>query len=243
MTPETTDFDLGARYISGRLQAQSTLWKINYQNRIVTAFDPETNTAIERNVGKVNSWGFDGSVGYRPMRELNLIGMLSYTNAKLKDDLLLGTRSYNSASPPTGVVTPLSLDTAARFPTTGTATVDVCADAGKFVVETPKWQFGGRVEHDFRPFSVGIQGKHVGTRFATDVNDVKVKGYNVVDLDARVGLDAIVPVTGLRCSSTCSTCSTSITSATCRPDPPSAQPELRGRVSTRTVSATLNVGF
>jgi len=195
VTPETTDsFDLGARYISGRLQAQGTLWKINYQNRIVTAFDPETNTAIERNVGKVNSWGFDGSVGYRPMRELNLIGMLSYTNAKLKDDLLLGTRSYNSASPPTGVVTPF-VGYCSPLPTTGTATVDVCAKtAGKFVVETPKWQFGGRVELDFKPVTFGIQAKHVGDRWATDVNDVMVKGYTTVDLDARVGLEQWVPV-------------------------------------------------
>ena len=69
VTPETTNSSTSALVTSrGRLQAQGTLWKINYQNRIVTAFDPETNTAIERNVGKVNSWGFDGSVGYRPMR-------------------------------------------------------------------------------------------------------------------------------------------------------------------------------
>ena len=193
--PETTDsFDLGARYITGRLQAQGTLWKINYQNRIVTAFDPETNTSFERNVGKVNSWGFDGSIGYKPVRQVNLIGMISYTNAKLKDDLLLGTRSYNSASPPTGVVTPF-VGYCSPLPTTGSATVSVCAKtAGKFVVETPKWQFGGRTEFNFKPVTLGIQAKHVGDRWATDVNDVKVKGYTTVDLDARVGLEQWVPV-------------------------------------------------
>jgi len=120
--------------------------------------------------------------------------MLSYTNAKLKDDLLLGTRSYNSASPPTGVVTPC-VGYCSPLPTTGTATVDVCAKtAGKFVVETPKWQFGGRVELDFKPVTFGIQAKHVGDRWATDVNDVMVKGYTTVDLDARVGLEQWVPV-------------------------------------------------
>ena len=67
------------------------MWKINYQNRIVTTFDPDPNISIDRNVGKVNSWGFDGGVGFKPIRELNLIGLLSYTNAKLKDDLLIGT--------------------------------------------------------------------------------------------------------------------------------------------------------
>jgi iron complex outermembrane receptor protein len=64
------------------------------------------------------------------------------------------------------------------------------------VTETPKWQFGGRAQYDIGPFSFGIQGKHVSSRFATDVNDVKVKGYNVVDLDARVSLDNLVHTKG-----------------------------------------------
>ena len=64
------------------------------------------------------------------------------------------------------------------------------------VAETPKWQFGGRAQYDIGPFSFGLQAKHVGARFATDVNDVKVKGYDVVDLDARVGLDTIIHTKG-----------------------------------------------
>jgi iron complex outermembrane receptor protein len=59
------------------------------------------------------------------------------------------------------------------------------------VTETPKWQFGGRAQYDVGPFSFGVQGKHVGSRFATDVNDVKLKGYNIVDLDARVSLNKL----------------------------------------------------
>ena len=57
------------------------------------------------------------------------------------------------------------------------------------VAETPKWQYGGRAQWEAGPFSFGVQGKHVGARFATDVNDVRVKGYNVVDVDARVDLE------------------------------------------------------
>jgi iron complex outermembrane receptor protein len=187
--PETTDsFDLGARYIAGRFQAQGTLWKISYKNRIVTSFDPDTNTSIDRNVGKVSSWGFDGGLGFRPIRQLNLIGLVSYTNAKLKDDIIIGTVNYNTASPPTTL-------TAFQFfcsplPTSGSALVQVCGDTtNKFVVETPKWQYGGRAEVNIKPVTVGIQAKRVSSRWATDVNDVKVKGYTTVDLDARLGLD------------------------------------------------------
>lgn len=60
--------------------------------------------------------------------------------------------------------------------------------AGKFVVETPEWQYGGRAQVSFNPISVGMQVKHTGDRFVTDVNDIVAKGYTVVDLDARLSL-------------------------------------------------------
>ena len=39
------------------------------------------------------------------------------------------------------------------------------------------------------PASVGFQENMSKSRFATDLNDVKVKGYTLFDLDARVSLD------------------------------------------------------
>ena len=35
---------------------------------------------------------------------------------------------------------------------------------------------------------VGVQAKYVSSRWATDVNDVKVKGYTTVDMDMRFDL-------------------------------------------------------
>ena len=187
--PETTDsFDLGARYITGRFQAQATAWYIGYQNRIVTTFDPELNISVDRNVGKAKSWGVDTGLGFKPVRGVNLIGLLSYTNAKLKDDVLIGTVRYTVGTGPATALTPFQY-LCSPLPTTGAANVNVCGKtAGKFIVETPKWQYGGRAEFNFDPMTVGIQAKHVGARWATDVNDVKSTGYTTVDLDARVNL-------------------------------------------------------
>jgi iron complex outermembrane receptor protein len=197
VTPETTDsFDLGARYVNREFQAQATAWKINYQNRIVTSYDPETNTSIDRNVGKVKSWGVDSSVGYRPIRQLNLLALASYTSAKLQEDLLLGRFTYNTASP---TVLPSTLYYCSPLPTSGSGAVDYCArTAGKFVVETPKWQFGGRAEVDLKAVTFGVQVKYVGDRWATDVNDVKSKGYTLVDLDARVRMGGVLKKTYLQ---------------------------------------------
>ena len=68
----------------------------------------------------------------------------------------------------------------------------VAVDLIKMVTETPHWQFGGRANVELGAFEFGIQGKSVGSRFATDVNDVKVKPYAIVDLDARVNLSSLV---------------------------------------------------
>ena len=59
---------------------------------------------------------------------------------------------------------------------------------GRMVPETPEWTFGGRAMMELGPVAVGLQGKYVDDRFATDVNDVKVKGYTLFDLDARLDL-------------------------------------------------------
>lgn len=187
--PEETDaFDLGLRYTTSRIQAQLAGWKINYKNRIVTSFNQDLGISEDRNVGKVNTWGFDANIGFKPTPHLTLLALASYIHARLQNNIEIGTST--AAGLPPGLffcsgVTP-----------TGTAVAETCAPtAGKMVAETPKWQYGGRVQYEIGPFSFGLQGKHVGSRFATDVNDVKVKSYNVVDFDARANLETL---TGLK---------------------------------------------
>ena len=208
LIPESTNsFDLGARFINRFVQAQATVWKIDYSNRIVTSFDPVTNISVDRNVGKVKSKGFDASIGVHPLRQLNLLGLVSYTSAKLQRDVLSGSFVYVpvaiaatpttraiavSGAPTTSGLTYFCPGLPTTLPTTGVTVFNVCGQtAGKFVVETPKWTYGGRAELDLKLVTVGIQAKHVGKRFATDVNDVVVKGYTTVDMDARVELPFI----------------------------------------------------
>jgi iron complex outermembrane recepter protein len=178
---ETNAYDLGVRYTTSRIQAQLAGWKIDYKNRIVSSFNPDLGISLDRNVGKVKSWGFDGNIGFRPTPKLTLLAVASYIKAKLQDNVELSTST--AAALPAGLVF------CSGVAPTGTTRATTCVPtAGKFVTETPKWQYGGRAQWEIGPFSFGAQAKHVGARFATDVNDVKVKGYNIVDLDARVNL-------------------------------------------------------
>ena len=178
---ETNAFDLGARYTDNRVQAQATLWKIAYENRIVTSFNQELGISIDRNVGKVDSWGVDGSVAFRPIRMLSLLVLGSYIDTELKNNVEMGTATAANIGP--GLI---FCDGTAP---TGTTIEATCAPTkGKMVTETPHWQWGGRANMELGPVEFGIQAKRVGARFATDTNDVKVKGYVLVDMDARVNM-------------------------------------------------------
>jgi len=56
-------------------------------------------------------------------------------------------------------------------------------------VETPDWTFAGRVDWQATPdFNIGLQGKYVGRRFSTDINNAVFPSYTVFDLDARYDL-------------------------------------------------------
>ena len=64
--------------------------------------------------------------------------------------------------------------------------------AGKALVDTPEIQLGGRITYEIGALSIGFQGKYVGSRFVTDLNDLKVAGYTVFDADLRYRLDRVL---------------------------------------------------
>ena len=82
------------------VQAQLAAWKIDYKNRIVTSFNPDLGISIDRNVGKVDSYGFDASIAVRPIRPLSLIALASYIHAELKDNIELGSITFADGCPP-----------------------------------------------------------------------------------------------------------------------------------------------
>ena len=58
------------------------------------------------------------------------------------------------------------------------------ATKGKQLVETPKWTFAARADFQVtESLHAGLQGKQVGDRFGTDLNDEVAPGYTVYDLD------------------------------------------------------------
>jgi iron complex outermembrane recepter protein len=93
--PEKTDsFDLGLRFTNGRVQAQVSSWYTKYSDRLASSFDPDANTTIYRNLGKVTYWGIDGSVSVRPIDAVGLYVFGSWKDTDIKDDVQTGGTAF-----------------------------------------------------------------------------------------------------------------------------------------------------
>jgi iron complex outermembrane receptor protein len=196
--PETTfNFEGGVRYKTRKIQAELSGWYTTYHNRIVSSTipDPETPTSFittYTNLGNVHKYGVDGSIAYAPVRYLTLYAFGSYLHSKIADNVQ------------TGVCT----NTTAIYNTVKCAMVGqpiIAMTAGKQESGSPDFMYGGRVQGNLGPVSVGIQAKHTGSRFVNDQNTTfvagttattantvifpaKAAGYTLVDLDARLDL-------------------------------------------------------
>jgi iron complex outermembrane recepter protein len=152
---ETTKaYDLGWRYNSGRLLASAAIYQIDYTNRIVSTFDPDLGFNVDRNVGDVKIVGFDGQIGANLGDSATFSFNASFNDSEVLSDVYTG---------PTTSPQPLR---------------------GKQLVETPRWTFGTRWDFAItEKFRFGLQGKRVGERWTSDVNDSKVDAYTVWDAD------------------------------------------------------------
>ena len=178
----TNSFDLGWRYNTPNMLASVALWKSDYKNRIVSAFDPIAGFNVDRNVGDVKLQGIDMQIGWRVTEAVTLSSSASYNKSELQSNLQLITDAQLAAG---GALVPTK---------------------GKTLVETPKWTFSARGDFKAGPnLRFGVQGKRVGDRFGTDINDEVSPSYTIWDVDARYsfnttklrGLDLKLNVTNL----------------------------------------------
>ena len=177
--PEVTDsFDGGLRYRSARLQAQLSGWYTHFTNRQASAFDPELNVSVFRNLGTVNKWGIDGSVAYEPIRELTLYAFGSWNKSRIKDNIQTGTL-------PTGV----TCDTI--DPTDPQAFRSCAFTKGNRESGSPKYTYGVSAVGDLGPVTLGVQAKRTGPRFIFDNNAALFRG----DVDCPGTVAAGCPAT------------------------------------------------
>lgn len=192
--PETTDnFDTGVRYRSSRIQAQLVAWYTDYNNRLASAYDAELDRTIYRNLGKVKKYGFDGTIAYQPIPQLNVYAFGSYLKSEIQDDIVIGRTT--AAGPLGPIGSPIYAPT-----------------AGKREAGAPTYTFGGGAQATLGPVDFGVNVKRTGPRYIYDTNEAvramvvtgtgagttyttyevygnKAPAYTLVDLNARIGLE------------------------------------------------------
>ncbi|RYE04356.1 MAG: TonB-dependent receptor [Sphingomonadales bacterium] len=93
--PETTDsFDGGLRFRSSKIQAQVSGWYTQYHNRLASAYDPEANETVYRNLGEVKKYGIDGSISFQPIDQLALYAFGSWNKSEIRDNVQTGATTF-----------------------------------------------------------------------------------------------------------------------------------------------------
>lgn len=176
--PETSDsYDLGMRYRSSRIQAQLTGWLTKYQNRLASAYDPELEQTVFRNLGNVDKYGLDGSIAYSPVRDLSLYVFGSLNESEIKDNLQLGGGTGFDCE-----------NAAAGTPTT----LRNCAfTGGQREAGAPKYSYGASARGALGPLELGVTAKRTGPRYIFDTNLPTFTG----DVDVPAGVKQIFPAT------------------------------------------------
>ncbi len=150
-TPETTDnFDFGVRYRSGMVQAQMSVFYNQFHNRLASAYDPEINQTVFRNLGDVKKYGIDGSIAFMPSENFSIYLFGSVLKSEIRDNLAVGE----------------NLDGSPIFALT----------AGRREAGAPKYTFGATARANFGPVEFGLTAKRTGERFIFDTNEALFTG-------------------------------------------------------------------
>jgi iron complex outermembrane receptor protein len=173
--PETSDtFDSGVRYRSSKIQAQAGLWLTKYTNRIASAYDPELDQFVSRNLGKVDKWGIDGSLAWAPIPELTLYTFGSWNKSEIKENLQIDDAGG------------AGVDCDSLGPDSVLGARNCAFTAGRREAGAPKYTFGASVLGKLGPVDLGVTAKRTGPRYIYDTNQPVFTG----DVDCLAGATA-----------------------------------------------------
>lgn len=184
--PETTDsFDGGFRYRSGQIQAQLSGWFTKFNDRTASAFDPELNQSVFRNLGRVDKYGIDGSVAYEPMRELTLYAFGSWNKSKIKENIQIAAL--------TGGLTCETVD-----PDSPAALRSCAFTAGRRESGSPKYTYGLSAVGKLGPLDLGATAKRTGSRNIFDNGQAMFRGDVDCPGTVAAGCPAVTPTAPLQ---------------------------------------------
>ena len=152
--PETTDnFDLGLRFRSNRVQGSVSVFYNQFQNRLATAYDPELDQNVYRNLGNVKKYGIDGYLSVRPVDAVSFYVSASWLKSEIRDDIEVA-KNQNGTS-------------------------IFAATAGKAESGSPTYTVSIGARGHAGPVTLGINAKRTGPRWIYDTNLPTYTGFYV----------------------------------------------------------------
>jgi len=94
----STNLDLGYRFANDDWIFSGSVFYIDFQNRIAKSYDPVLALSIDNNVGAVQTKGLELESGYKLNNNWSMYGSLSYTSAKMADDLRQSATAFDPTS-------------------------------------------------------------------------------------------------------------------------------------------------
>lgn len=159
VSPEkSNNIDLGYRYAGNRLTLSGSVFYIDFKDRIASQYDPVSALSTQFNVGASRTYGLELEAGYKMNDNWNMYGSLTHADSSMLDDKV-AVRAAN-----------------------GTATT--LQTSGKQMPDTPQWLASLSLQYTTGPFYASAQGRYVGQRYTTLVNDDSIGGYTLFDLGA-----------------------------------------------------------
>ena len=175
-TPETTDnFDVGMRFRSGKVQASFSAFYNKFENRLATAYDPELDQNVYRNLGKVKKYGVDGFISFKPIEQFSLFAGASLIKSEIQDDIQVAENQDG---------TPI-----------------YAATAGKHESGSPTYTINLGARGHVGPFTLGLTAKRTGPRYIYDNNLPTYTGF-VVPTGAKTSANLAPVLSTTQLSST-----------------------------------------
>jgi iron complex outermembrane receptor protein len=153
----STTYEGGLRYFGDNFDSSLAIFATNLNNRIASAYNPNTVTVTDYNVGISQVNGVEFQLGSKPIKGWSGFLSGSLTNSTIQSDMTTTT-------------------------TTGQKTT--LATAGKVFPDTPKYMFGASAQYTHGPYLIGLNAKYTGMVYTTLVNDESLNPYTVVNLNA-----------------------------------------------------------
>lgn len=88
------NLDVGYRHQSDKLTAQVDFYNVDFKNRQANAYDPVADKSIYTNAGNVSMRGMEIEMGNKPVNGWSFYGSVSYTQTKVKDNLIFSKTSF-----------------------------------------------------------------------------------------------------------------------------------------------------